>query len=219
MVDGERYKSIVVEYGATIMPEEAPVKEGHTFSGWSEIPETMPAEDVTVTGSFTINMYLVVFKIGDEVVASDSLPYGAPIVVPEVPKKEGHSFSWGEVLQYVPAYDVAFVGNYTVNVYKVYYYVGEELIHTEEVAYGAAIPSYEYEPSNGDVFNGWCGEWYDTMPPHDVTYIADITSSISLLQSNNSKLTVYDLCGHRIHNLKGLKSGLYIVNGKKMFLK
>ena len=220
MVDGERYKSIVVEYGATIMPEEAPVKEGHTFSGWSEIPETMPAEDLTVTGSFTINMYLVVFKIGDEVISSDSLPYGSPIVVPGAPEKEGHTFSgWGEVLQYVPAYDVTFVGSYTVNVYKVYYYVGEELVHTEEVAYGAAMPSYEYEPGNGDVFNGWDGEQYDTMPAHDVVYIANITSSISFLQSSDRKLVVYDLNGRRIHNLNGIKSGLYIVNGKRVLLK
>ena len=27
--------------------------QGYTFSGWSETPETMPAHDVTVTGSFT----------------------------------------------------------------------------------------------------------------------------------------------------------------------
>ena len=54
-VDGADYKSIDVEYGATITPEEEPTKEGYTFSGWSEIPETMPAHDVTVTGTFTIN--------------------------------------------------------------------------------------------------------------------------------------------------------------------
>lgn len=54
-VDGTDYKSIDVEYGATITPEAEPAKEGYTFSGWSEIPETMPAHDVTVTGTFTIN--------------------------------------------------------------------------------------------------------------------------------------------------------------------
>ena len=31
------------------------MKKGYTFSGWSEIPETMPAHDVTVTGSFEID--------------------------------------------------------------------------------------------------------------------------------------------------------------------
>ena len=53
-MDGETYKTADVEYGADITPETAPTKEGYTFSGWSEIPETMPAKDVTVTGSFTL---------------------------------------------------------------------------------------------------------------------------------------------------------------------
>ena len=53
-VDGEDYKSYQVEYGEAITPEPAPTKEGYNFSGWSEIPETMPANDVTITGTFTI---------------------------------------------------------------------------------------------------------------------------------------------------------------------
>ena len=55
-VDNQVYKSYEAEYGSTITPEPEPIKEGYTFSGWSEIPETMPAEDVTVTGTFTKNM-------------------------------------------------------------------------------------------------------------------------------------------------------------------
>ena len=39
--------------GAEIIPEEEPTKEGCTFSGWSEIPKTMPDHDVTITGTFT----------------------------------------------------------------------------------------------------------------------------------------------------------------------
>ena len=52
-VDGVEYKSYDVEYGATITPETFPTKDGYTFSGWSEIPKTMPAKDVTVVGTFT----------------------------------------------------------------------------------------------------------------------------------------------------------------------
>jgi hypothetical protein len=55
IVDGEVYKSYVIEYGATITPEAEPTKEGYIFSGWSEIPETMPAHDVTVEGTFTLD--------------------------------------------------------------------------------------------------------------------------------------------------------------------
>ena len=52
MVDGEVYKTYSIEEDEDIIAEQEPVKEGYTFSGWSEIPETMPAHDVTVTGSF-----------------------------------------------------------------------------------------------------------------------------------------------------------------------
>ena len=51
-VDGEEYASYELEVGAVIVPEPEPVLEGYTFSGWSEIPETMPADDVIVKGSF-----------------------------------------------------------------------------------------------------------------------------------------------------------------------
>lgn len=219
-VDAEEYYTDSVAYGSKLMAIEVPAKEGHTFSGWDSVPEMMPAKDVVVSGSYTVNKYLVTFKIGDEVIASDSLAYGSAIVAPEASEKEGHTFSgWGEVLQNVPAYDVTFVGSYTVNTYKVYYYVGDELVHTEEVAYGEAIPSYEYKPSNGDIFNGWDGEHYEAMPAHDVTYIANITSSISMLQVSDRNMVVYDLNGRRIYDLGALKSGLYIVNGKRVLVK
>jgi hypothetical protein len=54
-VDGEEYKKYIVEQGTSITPEAEPTKEGYIFSGWSEIPTTMPAKDVVVTGTFTID--------------------------------------------------------------------------------------------------------------------------------------------------------------------
>ena len=65
-VDGEEYKTYEVEYGATITPEAAPTKEGYTFSGWSEVPKTMPAKDVTVTGTFTVNKYKLTYMVDGE---------------------------------------------------------------------------------------------------------------------------------------------------------
>lgn len=53
-VDEETYKTFDVEYGTDITAEVEPTKEGYTFSGWSLIPETMPAHDVIVTGYFTL---------------------------------------------------------------------------------------------------------------------------------------------------------------------
>ena len=55
MVDGEVYKTVTVAYGAEIPTVETPTKEGYIFSGWSETPATMPAEDITITGYFTLS--------------------------------------------------------------------------------------------------------------------------------------------------------------------
>ena len=52
LLDGQVYKIYQLVAGVTITPEPTPTKEGYTFTGWSDIPSTMPAHDVTVTGSF-----------------------------------------------------------------------------------------------------------------------------------------------------------------------
>ncbi len=220
-VDGETMQADSVAYGTAITLLEEPTKEGHTFSGWSEAPETMPANDVVISGTFTINKYLVTFKIGDEVIAADSLEYGATIVAPEAPEKEGYTFDgWGEVADTVSANDVTYEGTYTVNIYKVYYYVGEELVHTAEVAYGEAIPEYVYEPTEaGYTFLGWIGDTYETMPAHDVTYTANIDDAIEQLTIDNSQLTIYDLSGRKVLDTENLKGGIYIVNGRKVIVK
>ena len=79
LVDGEAYKTYEIDYGTAITPEKEPTKEGHNFTGWSDIPETMPANDVTVTGSFTKGEY-------------------KQIVVPEATEMEGYTFDgWADV--------------------------------------------------------------------------------------------------------------------------
>lgn len=219
-VDGEIYKTYDIEYNAAITAEPAPEKEGHTFSGWSEIPETMPANDITIVGTYTTNKYLITFIIDGEVIVSDSLEYGSTIVIPEAPEKEGHTFSgWGEVAEVMPAHDLTYEGAYTANTYKVYYYVGDELVHTEEVVYGDSIPEYVYKPAEeGYTFLGWVGEPYETMPAHDVTYIANIDDSIGRLGIDNPQLIIYDMAGRKVTTYEILKGGIYIINGRKVVI-
>ena len=207
-----------LEYGEAIVAPEAPQKEGYTFAGWGEVAATVPSEDVTYEGTYTVNKYLVVFKIGAEVIVSDSLEYGEAIVAPEAPQKEGYTFDgWDEVVATVPAADVTYEGTYTVNTYKVYYYVGEALVYIEDVDYGETIPEYIYESTiEGDVFVGWVGETYETMPAHDVVYTANIANSINHSLINSNSTIIYDIFGRRVD--KTMKGG-YLINGKKVFVK
>ena len=55
MLDGKEYKTYEIQATEVITPEPDPYKEGYIFSGWSDIPYLMPAQDVIVTGSFTID--------------------------------------------------------------------------------------------------------------------------------------------------------------------
>jgi hypothetical protein len=114
MVDGEVYKTSEVEYGVGVVAESAPTKEGYTFSGWSEIPGSMPAHDVTVTGSFIINKYQVTYVIDGEVFATDDVEYGATIVPPAVEEREGFTFSgWVDIPETMPAHDIVIYASYT----------------------------------------------------------------------------------------------------------
>ena len=114
VVDGEVYSTETAEYGSEVLLIDEPIREGHTFNGWSEVPKTMPANDVTVYGTFTANKYLITFKIDDEVIFSAPIEYGTSIVAPEAPEKDGYSFDgWIEMPETMPAHDVIVYGTFT----------------------------------------------------------------------------------------------------------
>ena len=179
------------------------------------IQKSAPIEDITVavipvgTGNDWIRMYGIPTRYSEAVRAI----------------KEGHTFSgWSEIPETMPAEDMIISGFFTVNTYKVYYYVGEELVYTAEVAYGEAIPEYVYEPTaEGDVFVGWVGETYETMPAHDVTYKAEmkIADGIEVLGDDGTQWVVYDLMGQKVlvDDVRELSKGLYIINGRKVLIK
>ena len=172
-VDGVIYHSENVAFGTTITPLAAPQKEGKTFSGWSEIPATMPAHDVKITGSFSVNSYMVKFIVDDKIIYEQSLAYGSKIVVPSVDEKEGYTFSgFGEVDETVPAHDVTYIGSYVVNKYKVTFIADDKVVSETEMEYGTEITIPDAPVKEGHTFVGW-GDVDKTVPAHDVTYTAE----------------------------------------------
>ena len=175
MVDGKLYKTESYAYGAAITAAEAPSKEGHTFCGWSEAPETMPAENVTINGSFSVNSYTITFVLESEVFAKYTLKYGSAIEVPEAPQKEGLTFSgWGKIPDTMPAQDLVFEGSYMNNPYTIIYIVDGVEYHRASVEYGSVITLIPAPVKEGHTFSGW-SVVPETMPAGDITVSGSFT--------------------------------------------
>ena len=222
MLDGEVYEMFTVEYGAEIPAVDTPVREGYTFSGWSEIPATMPAEDITVEGSFAVNTYVVTYIVDGEVYATDSVAYGDEVVLIDEPVREGHTFSgWSEVPATMPAEDITITGSFAVNSYTVTYIVDGEVYATDSVAYGDEVVLIDEPVREGYTFSGW-SEVPATMPAGDITVTGAFTKTdtgIEQVMVDGGEIVIYDLNGMRIIDVQELKRGVYIVNGKKVLVK
>ena len=84
-VDNELKYTDTFAYGAAVTARNPESREGYTFSGWSTIPEIMPAENVRVDGSFAVNSYDVTVSAENgsvnftEGVAENKANYGTTV--------------------------------------------------------------------------------------------------------------------------------------------
>ena len=219
VLDDDLYAVAQVEYGTPIALPDAPEIEGYTFS-WGDVPEAMPAGDVVCEGRYIRKNYLLILIIDGGLFETYTLEPGAEIILPEVPMKEGYTFSWEYAPETMPMEDVVCEGHYAVNSYMVSYYVGKKVVEAYEVAYGEAIPEYDNDSTTERItILGWIGDTYETMPAHDVSYMAIISSGIDSLTADGVHLVIFDINGRRILDVENLKEGIYIVNGKKVMLK
>ena len=92
-VNGEEYSVQTYEYGAAIITPAYDVPEGYTFSGWS-VPETMPAEDLVVDATCTINVYEVTVIDGwnGDPIAVLYVAHGQDAVLPDAPEHADYIF-------------------------------------------------------------------------------------------------------------------------------
>ena len=223
IVDGEVYKTFEVEYGSEIVPEAAPEKEGYTFSGWSEIPATMPNQDVTVTASFTVNKYTLTYMVDGEVYKTVEIEYGSEITPEVAPEKEGYTFSgWSEIPETMPAKDVTITGTFTVNKYTLTYMVDGEVYKTLEVEYGSEIVLEAAPEKEGYTFSGW-SETPETMPANDVVVTGTFTwvDAIPGITIGECECQIFTPDGRLVNKLQKGLNIIRLSNGqvKKLLVK
>ena len=92
--NGKADITITQDYGTPITAPADPTREGYTFIGWDrEIPETMPAENMTVTAQWEIDRYTITFDTaGGSEIAPITQDYGTHITAPADPTREGYTF-------------------------------------------------------------------------------------------------------------------------------
>ena len=190
-----------VKYGAPVAVAAAATAPGYTFSGWSQKEDfTMPAENVTITGSFTANgdtAYTVehyqqnLAGDGYDLVEADTehLTGETDTTATANPKTyTGFTFD-GTVEGTVASGNIAGDGSlvlklyYTRNSYEVSYaYTGtvpadaSALPEKAAVKYGASVTVAEAATAKGHTFSGWStGDF--TMPAQDVEITGSFTAN------------------------------------------
>ena len=107
---GSEIAPITQDYGTEITAPDNPTRKGYTFKGWDkEIPETMPAENITVKAQWGINQYTITFDTnGGSEIAPITQDYGTEITAPDKPTRKGYTFrGWDkEIPETMPAENI-----------------------------------------------------------------------------------------------------------------
>ncbi len=226
-IDGAEFKKESILYGASITTPEAPAKEGYTFAGWGEVPATMPAKDLTLNGTYTVNKYNLIYTVDGTEYKKTEVEYGATITAEAAPEKEGHTFSgWSDIPATMPAQDVKVTGSFTANKYEIVYKVDGEVYHKDSIAYGEAIIIIDAPVKEGYIFGGW-NEVPETMPAGDVEVWGDFeVDGIESIFTEKQKVDVYTLQGVKVHEQisadeieEELPKGIYIIDGRKVIIR
>jgi len=120
-VDGSEYKSQKYAEGSDITPIAAPKKVGYEFSGWQNMPSVMPDHDVTVTGTFSIGTYDLIYMLDGEEYKRYPLTYGTEITPESDPEaRENYVFSgWSTIPSTMPGNDFTVTGSFVSTYYDV----------------------------------------------------------------------------------------------------
>lgn len=107
------------KYGESVVAIENPTKVGHTFVGWSEeLPETMPANDITVEAKWAINSYDITYDLAGGVNNSENptaYTIESGLITLKNPTREGYTFlGWYNGEQLVTIIDSNTLENITL---------------------------------------------------------------------------------------------------------
>ena len=174
---GSEIAPITQDYGTEITAPDNPTRKGYTFKGWDkEIPETMPAEDMTVKAQWEINQYTIAFDTnGGSEIAPITQDYGTEITAPDNPTRKGYTFKgWDKKIpKTMPAENITVKAQWEINQYTITFDTngGSEIAPITQ-DYGTEITAPDNPTRKGYTFKGWDKEIPETMPAENITITA-----------------------------------------------
>ena len=171
---GSEIAPITQDYGTEITAPDKPTRKGYTFKGWDkEIPETMPAENITVKAQWEINQYTITFDTnGGSEIAPITQDYGTEITAPDNPTRKGYTFKgWDkEIPKTMPAENITLKAQWEINQYTITFDTngGSEIAPITQ-DYGTEITAPDNPTRKGYTFKGWDKEIPKTMPAENIT--------------------------------------------------
>ena len=174
---GSEIAPITQDYGTQIAAPANPTRKGYTFKGWDkEIPETMPAENITVKAQWEINQYTITFDTnGGSEIAPITQDYGTEITAPDNPTRKGYTFrGWDkEIPKTMPAENITVKAQWEINQYTITFDTngGSEIAPITQ-DYGTEITAPDNPTRKGYTFKGWDKEIPKTMPAENITITA-----------------------------------------------
>ena len=174
---GSEIAPITQDYGTKITAPADPTRKGYTFKGWDkEIPETMPAENITVKAQWEINQYTITFDTnGGSEIAPITQDYGTEITAPDNPTRKGYTFmGWDkEIPETMPAENITVKAQWEINQYTITFDTngGSEIAPITQ-DYGTKITAPDNPTRKGYTFKGWNKEIPETMPAENITITA-----------------------------------------------
>ena len=174
---GSEIASITQDYGTKITAPDNPTRKGYTFKGWDkEIPETMPAENITVKAQWEINQYTITFDTnGGSEIAPITQDYGTKITAPANPTRKGYTFKgWDkEIPKTMPAENITVKAQWEINQYTITFDTngGSEIAPITQ-DYGTKITAPDNPTRKGYTFKGWDKEIPEIMPAENITITA-----------------------------------------------
>ena len=162
------------DYNSIIEKPAIPEKEGYIFVGWNtEIPYTMPAEDVTIEAEFAIDEFRFT-TIVEGVITEETYKFGEEVKAPKEPTREGYAFNgWSiEIPKTMPAKDLVVEAEWEVNQYTVTFIADKDTVQTDKYDFGANVEEISIGDKEGYTFVGWDAKVPSQMPAEDLTFHA-----------------------------------------------